>query len=81
MSNFVCTKPCFIKRRFLPGDVVDGEVADVIPSCFKSLKSINPAAIEAEIERVVPEVAERKPGRPKAVTMSEIKGKTPEQFT
>lgn len=77
-ANYVCVKPCFINQRFRPGDVVEEEVATIVPKCFKALRSRTAATMEAEIEELIPEKAAGKKSRPKPITMSDIKGKTAE---
>lgn len=71
-ANYVCTKDCFAGSRFRPGDVVTEEVAAFVPSCFRKLVSKQSAKMQAEIEDILPEMADENPNHIKPISMTDL---------
>jgi hypothetical protein len=70
---YVCKEPCFIGRLWRVGDVTDSEeLATSAPGKFLSLKSKQSAKIKAEIEDLIPEMAEKNLGRVQPITSTEL---------
>lgn len=49
MSKYLCMKKCYPYHLCEVGDVVDEEVAKLVPTCFHKLASTRPSAIRDEI--------------------------------